>query len=468
MAVPTNIDAASAVELGPLPNSITQDVRDTGTNYTVWYKYTADVTKVVGIFGFGAVSPGYQPFVEVFESDGVTPYLFISAVNLPFQMQVIGGETYYFEISSSTGNTPVTAILTLSGEDFTSVTAPIGSIIINDDTSGFPAVVLSGTTDYEAELFFRAVVAGEGGSILPSGEFLLQDLEGSGAVALYTSQFVLTLLIPTTLTLGRVITSNKLDLFYIGTPGGGGNPAKIATVTSVGVLSAVLWTFPVAGLVGLALDPDETILYNIGQTSTINAPVKRWDLAGSTMLSNLNTAPIGYTVGNDLLCLDDGTIIVGYAINGTDGNILHYAADGTLLNTYPFGLEYRSTDRLAYAIDDPNSFWVWTRRNSSGVNTGISTFRNIKVSDGSVLNTVNHATFESGTFTGVAAAVPVSRFGHSDSCPFLISRVSIPPPLIPNTNSGIYIVVPDKTFDELYTEDVKIPNPTVKTGFIGN
>jgi hypothetical protein len=54
MSVPGNIDPAHAIELGPLPHTLTQDVNDDGTTYTVWYKYTAVAgDNVIGIFAFG-------------------------------------------------------------------------------------------------------------------------------------------------------------------------------------------------------------------------------------------------------------------------------------------------------------------------------------------------------------------------------------------------------------------------------
>src|SRR6266478_6801054 len=116
MAIPTNISAATAIDIGILPYATTQDVRDSGTNYTVWYKYIANATKEIGIWAFGTVS-GYQPRIQVFSPNATTSYLDIDGTNVPIQIPVTEGQTYFFKIISSTGNGPNPAILTLSGEN---------------------------------------------------------------------------------------------------------------------------------------------------------------------------------------------------------------------------------------------------------------------------------------------------------------------------------------------------------------
>jgi hypothetical protein len=62
-----------------------------------------------------------------------------------------------------------------------------------------------------------------------------------------------------------------------------------------------------------------------------------------------------------------------------------------------------------------------------------------------------------GIYSGNETATPSARFGNSDSCSFWIMEAG-------TDFSGIYVMVPNKTNDTLYTGDsttldVKIPNP---------
>jgi len=106
-------------------------------------------------------------------------------------------------------------------------------------------------------------------------------------------------------------------------------------------------------------------------------------------------------------------------------------------------------------IDNPNSFWVWTHLTTAANATSV--FQNIKVSDGSILTTRNHATYEIGAWQGLETATPTSRFGNSYSCPFMILRTAPP---------GLYVIVPNRRTDTNGTADVAIPTPTFKTALM--
>lgn len=47
MPAPPNTTALTAIDLGAFPASLTQDVHDAGTTYTVWYRFTAPADGVV-------------------------------------------------------------------------------------------------------------------------------------------------------------------------------------------------------------------------------------------------------------------------------------------------------------------------------------------------------------------------------------------------------------------------------------
>src|SRR5229473_703357 len=145
MPAPTNQTAATAIDIGTSllpPFTTTQNVNFGGTTYTVWYQYTAQPGDVViNVFGFGDLI-AYSPVLSVFSPDSVTAYLSLSGLNVPLQFPVVVGNTYWFQFASNGGNV-ATAVLTLSARRAPKNSAPIGALFINDDTTGFPAAVLS-------------------------------------------------------------------------------------------------------------------------------------------------------------------------------------------------------------------------------------------------------------------------------------------------------------------------------------
>lgn len=423
-----NLTAATATVM-TLPWSSTQDVNVGGLTKTVWYKVTPTEDGELGLFGFGDLVT-YQPTVATFTPDGVTPSDLLSpSTNKRIQLPVTAGQTYYFRFSSSTGNvTP--AVLLLTAELFTPQTAPAGSILVNDDTGGFPAAILSASNG-DALRFVQPFSAGEAGSILPNGISCFEDddlnHDGSGVrgVVLYDAR--LTQIATVTraamgLTLGSLsICNDDVDTFYVGQAGNGLTVAKVVTVSSAGVVGGTSWTLSSAGLIAIGVSPDETILYLIGQGSSLSAAVARWDLVNNVPLSDLVAGVVGYTPFKDLLVFPDGTLLVGYRSAG-DGFLRHYSAAGAILLQIAEGTTLRSDDRLAFALDNPVSFWLWRHAGPLAAATGISTFDNIALADGSLLSTRDAVQFENGVYAADATATPLDTFGHSFSCPFLILR----------------------------------------------
>src|SRR5713101_4450665 len=165
MPAPTNIDAASATNVGTLPATITQDVNFGGTTYDVWYKYTAVADdNVISIFAFGG-NLDYAASISIWESDGVTTHLsLLPKVNFPLQIPVTPSALYFFQIQSFYGSPVTPAILTLTVKQSSRLAIPIGSLLINDDTDKFFASVLSATDG--SILRFYNLVQGEAGDIL--------------------------------------------------------------------------------------------------------------------------------------------------------------------------------------------------------------------------------------------------------------------------------------------------------------
>src|SRR5882724_8668831 len=103
MAAPTNVTALTAIDIGSLPTSITQRVDDSGTIYTVWYKYTPITgNDDIGLWGYGGIGGNYNPTVEVFLGPAATPVDYLGgyfAFNVPIVIPVNVGVTLYFSFT---------------------------------------------------------------------------------------------------------------------------------------------------------------------------------------------------------------------------------------------------------------------------------------------------------------------------------------------------------------------------------
>src|SRR5207245_5587638 len=153
---------------------------------------------------------------------------------------------------------------------------------------------------------------------------------------------------------------------------------------------------------------DETILYVVNNTNPSVAAVNRWDLVNNVALTDLVAGIASYST-YEILVLADGTLIVMYQSNTSTNAPMakHYDATGATLNTYTFTGSQRFDTRLAYAVDDPLSFWAWTKLAPS---TGQSRFTNVRVSDGATMTTFDVMDFDAVIFHGGVLDNPLSRF----------------------------------------------------------
>lgn len=429
MPAPTNTDATTAIDLGTLPASVSQNVHDAGTTYTVWYKFTAPAGSVViGAFGFGDLVT-YRPTIRPHDGPAAAPVqiLSIAGQNIPIQFPVTAGTEYFLKFTTNGGN-PTPAVLLIEVEAKSQDTAAAGSIIVPDDTDGFPAAVIDPATG-DVLRFIHPFPAGEAGDVLTNGSFLVNET-GTDDVSLYNNQFVLQATvtpIASLLTRSFVRLSPTLQTFYVGT-GNSGGAGKITTVSSAGVLGGTTWTLPATGMTALAPNNDGSIVYVSGQTASVNTPVKRW-LTGTSAFSvtDLIAGQGANTSVQDILVLADDTVVVAWRHSGTSAlTVKHLDTAGATLNTYTTTSNSNGA-RLAYDNADYGTLiWLWTH--ASG---GVSTFHKITVSTMVAASTITAQEFESGSFDGTATATPSDRFGHSFSCPFLMSRASVsdtPPP----------------------------------------
>jgi hypothetical protein len=170
----------------------------------------------------------------------------------------------------------------------------------------------------------------------------------------------------------------------------------------------------------ICVNDDASILYY-----WVTEIIKRWDLVNNIALSDLSGAITGFNA-YDLLYLQDQTVLVGLLkATGSAGNfqamVEQYSTAGSLLHTYDFGQFWRNDlnpIRIGYALDSPASFWV---RLAPNADHGTDTFKNIKISDGSTISTVNQANYLFGQYIGTATATPPSRFGQEKAGALLVA-----------------------------------------------
>ena len=457
MPAPTNLNEATAIDLGTLPTSgattTSQNVHDAGTTYTVFYKFTAPDDGVVSAFGFGALG-GYRPTVFVREEIPGFPGFYqnymggISAQNRPVQFPVVSGTQYWLQFvrnSSTISPANLSISVEFMGPFLTGI--PANAIVINDDTDGFPAAVISAIDgdDYNVLGFLHPFPAGEGGDvILTSGRILLENL-GNGDCYLYDASLNQLATVAFTVQGNRIRAAQGSGVFYAGNAGGGATPAKVQRILNDGTLST-LHTLTQAGMTAFAPSNDESIIYVSGQGGGGNSQIKQWNTGSGSFGSDLVGAVAGYGL-TDMLVLTDDTIVAMYQ-NGSaprDVFVRLYNASGSTLATYTVATSGSSTSpRLAQALDSPNSFWTWTH----GVSTGIDRVKNIRASDGAILSEIDHAQFEGGAYQAPEAATPVSTFGVSFSCPILAlaaSPVVTPPTPVPDNSTSPCCVNPGPT-----------------------
>jgi len=423
VSAPTNLYPQTATAIGALPQSITQDTTDAFSNdYDVWYSYTGQPTDhVIGLWGYGG-GGAYQPRITIFDHVPPPPYtaspFVVGGANRPVQFPVTEDVTYYVKVARNalTG----TATLQLEAEAFTDSTTPLGAFLINDDDANFPASTISSSTDNTVYAFLRTVHGpGESMAILPTGQLIIEDNDNF-QVLWYPPDFASSVASPLDPTgSDQFYSTNKTDTFYILQNAASGD-AQLYTMSAAGTLSATVRSLPTtSGVLGIAVNPDETILYYS------DFSLKRYDLVNNVPLSDLVASTPGVSLDR-LICLNDGSVVVVRITSSSAFDVKRYSSAGALLNTYTFAGVDNEDIRIANAADDPASFWIWLKQGTAAFD-GISQFKNVRVSDGTVLDTVIGQEFELGAYIGTISATPM-RFGHSESCDFVVMPLEVEPP----------------------------------------
>lgn len=444
MPVPSNTTPATAMDLGALPFSITQDIQDApdfNVRNEVWYQYTHLNANEVAV-PMQAQSTTFTPVLAIFDSldhanAGDEYYLnFVFVLDRPIQVPVVAGQTYYIRVGNTTLPTPALCRLSISGQHPPMESVPVGSFFINDDTPadapppapGFPNVAISATTGEVLRLFNAPGrndwPAGESGAMLPNGISMWNDTVASltdiGTHQIYSAPPNFTTIATVTFSAPNtgvpVCVTNKSDAFYVGYPGNSTHDNTIHKVRASD--GAIMQTWETTGtktLWSMAVSPDEGTLYYTNRNLNINdpgEPIKRWNLNTDSAMADFNAGVATAFFTKDLLCLSDGTLLVGYVNNTGINNFVHYAVDGsTILDHSGPSYILGAGDRWTYG-DDDSSFWIFTNLNN------LTRLVEVQVSDGAVLTEFNRPPqFENGIYTGNGTDVLPQLVGNSNSCP---------------------------------------------------
>lgn len=479
MPAPTNISAATAIELIPLPYTNEQEVTDAGVCYTVWYKWTGTIGSLaLSIEVENATGSGsYVPDITIYESDGITE---IGPPNSPIAMQVgsLAATTYYAKISPLVQDL-VSARLRINAQSNPSAPIIASYILINDDgqsgwnTQGkLPGVIIDPSTGQVVNIVFP-LAQGDYGDVFLNGVIALEDFDNDD-IKFYTFDFNLITTVdlsPSTDFL-KMRINHTANLLWVSHRQSG--VTKFKSYDSAGVLQTNDDTTLSQNPQAICANNNSTIMYYGLQLS--GAPLKQWDLIANVALADL-VAGVGSTRISDILVMNNGDILCLHVLSGPVF-VRRYNSAGVLQATYNIGTSIYpagAVPRMGYdALAGQNAFWIWWFPA-----TGKAQADKIQISDGTVLQTFQIDTYEEGA----AEVSNPDTFGPSNSCPIIILGIPITASnsdgtlfiTLPVTNgSGIYKLVPGKRNDTLWvdvntgtTRDVKKPNPFVRTPYIG-
>jgi hypothetical protein len=414
MPAPTNTSFATATPLGNLPQTVTQDAYFSGTTYDLYFSITPTFTGVISIFGYGGDALVYRPRNGGNLGPAGAPTEIVAGRNIPILLPVTAGQEYFIECAKVSGN-PTPAILTLVVERAPELNVPARSILVNDDTDGFPAAIISASDDYTVLRYLHPFPAGEGGDVLADGTALLSDL-GDSNLKVYNSQLEEQTSVAFNIGFRPAVRAHHpTNTFYAGDAS---NPAQVKNISSAGAILSTTSLTGNSSIDGLAVSNDSTVIYH---GRGLGNPVRRW-VGGTNGTDLAASAGASYRNGYDIVVLPDDTILVSYFHNTTgEFFVRRYTDGGTLQQTY--AIETTSSNntpaRIAFDVTDPNYFYAYTQPDNNTTRV-----RKITLSDGAVVFTRTNQRFEAGTYIGSETATP-EKFGISDSCPFLVWPLSI-------------------------------------------
>lgn len=411
MPAPTNTSRLTAATIASLPYSVSQDVRDAGVTYDVWYRWTAPTDQVVTIWGRGQTYGAYQVQVDIYEDADVSLYLNLgqlwTPVNVPIYVPMRSGHVYYMNFYTIGSLDANPAVLELSVTDGPTDAIRAGDFLTNlevDFDSEYPVAVLAGDADRTVRAYMQVSTPvyprgtgglphGAIGAIFSNGNVAWGDEQYSN-VKIYDASLTLVSTILNASGLVNLGLSRVLQRLYIASVGAPAGHIDITSYDDAGVVQNT-WDTTITTIRSMGVNSDETILY---YSRGGEAAIKRWDLILNSAMADLAADVAGYTI-QDVLVLEDDTIIALYHQDaGTfhDAYARHYSAAGALLQTYSFGSFWRGSlnpPRAGFALDSPTSFWVSLKPEGR---FDTSLLKNVLISNGSIVTTRTHSNFLGG------------------------------------------------------------------------
>lgn len=266
------------------------------------------------------------------------------------------------------------------------------------------------------------------------------------------------------------------------------SPSTVYTFSNAGILGGTTWTLnrsnigtSLNGGAAMGVKRDSSVLYYT-RNGTISPNMSDGHLHSHNLLTDADgiefTGPGSSYAAGDVIVLSDNTILcIWNKGTATESHIIyHYDAAGNILHTYDFGTTF--VHHIIHESSDvATSIIVWTENLVEDASlTGRWDLERLTIATGAravLINDKHFFTAGVGPFDNSNNCNP-EVFGAPDSCPLIMMMTPfVPPPPTPNERSGIYKIVPGKHNDTLWNEDFagttdfKIPNPSWKTGLLG-
>lgn len=407
-----------------------------GVANEVWCRYVAAAQVDLG--GYIARSAAvFIPRTRIYASDGST--LLHTVLNPSSKSYawnfVFSAGTYYLRITNVGSAAPAAGFDFTVEADTASIltTIPDGSLLINDDSTGYPSVVVQ--TDGTVSGIVTQIPGGENGDSLPTGEMLWHDTfndpVGQTRLKLFDATAVLASTIDLPFSVSFALICHDASKFWVALGTHVYSIETDGTYTNVATLA-----HSNASAIGANLDG--TILY-YARGVTAGGTIYRWDLVNNVALSALYSVP-GFTPANgdsvaltgangnpgEILGLSDGSVVTFY-YKGLDDtyHVLHLSATGTALANYDFGTtSYWIIDHIHYSLDNPNSIRVWLYKD---YNAKQARYVTLELADGSTTTTFDTDMFSQGVNTNADSDI---KFAPSNSCA-MVTAGGYPSPVAP-------------------------------------
>ena len=318
--------------------------------------------------------------------------------------------------------------------------------------------------------------AGETGDTNKEGYFLIENA-GDDALRMYNPDgtFFQTITFPKfgSYKIRELKTQATWD-WAVAWSGSGGDLASVTFVSrTVTVANSATVTLPLAGLTAVAVSNNERFIYYSGQGGSLNSEINVWDRNISAEISDLVADFGGTFFVIDILVMSNDDLVVLYHDASNATTIVRYNSSGVEQRRDTIGTGFTGSNPRLTGDNNvtDTSYWIMLHE------AGVTTFRQYRLSDGVVISEIEAVEYSGGAFQPAVTATP-GRYGVSPSCPVMITGPT--PPVTTNkiyscpALGGLHKIVPDKTDDTVWDNPIeetkttaKIPNPTWKTGLVG-